>query len=74
MIDLELDIEKNGFTMKELQIMIKNSKITKPVELMISLRKYGKLKYVMNNYYIFVTESAISNLLIFGDKVASFLY
>ena len=44
------------------------------MELIISLRKYGKLEYVMNNYCIFVTESIISNLLIYGDKVASFLY
>ena len=28
----------------------------------------------MNNYCIFVTESIISNLLIHGDKAASFLY
>ena len=54
--------------------MIKTSKITKPVELIISLRKYEKLEYVMNNYVIFATESIISNLLIYGDKVASFLY
>ena len=74
MIDLQLHRKKNDFTMKELQIVIKTSKITKPVELIISLRKYGKLEYVMNSYCIFVTESIISNLLIYGDKVASFLY
>ena len=47
------------------------------MELIISLRKYRKLEYVMNNHRIFVTfvtESKIRNLLIYGDKVASFLY
>ena len=63
MIDLECHIEKHDFT-----------KETKPVELIKSLRKNEKLEYVMNNYCIFVTESIVSNPLIYGDKVASFLY
>ena len=53
--------------MKELQIGIKNLKNNKASG--IDNRKYGKREYVMNNYCIFVTESIISNLPIYRDKI-----
>ena len=74
MIDLKIHIEKNDFTMKELQIVIKNLKNNKASRIDNIPAEVRKGGICNENYYIFVTESIISNLLIYGDKVASFLY